>query len=337
MRRRITLFALGLCAGGLCGMTARADDAARLVKKAAAASTLDQPGTKPFHLKAELAPSLARDSGSVRTGEIEIWWESPTQWRRELHCPIFHQVMVVSQGKVWENDDGDYFPEWLRETAVAVIDPIPQLRDVLEQMKSGEVKHLFGMTHISWMIPSSNGEVQSWIGAAIAVADNSGLLMYGGGFGWGGEFKNYTNFHGRMVAESVGGAEVTAKIATLEDLKDTAGLFEPLPGGGDAQRIQTLLVDEPTLRKNLLPGKPAEWPAVKDGPLEGAVTADIVVDRSGVVREMGSSVVSVNNALADVAREQMMAMRFQPFLLNGVPVQVLGRVTLGFRTVRPVD
>ncbi len=337
MRRRIALVVLGLCVDGLCVLSARADDAAKLVKKAAAVSTLDQPGTKPFHLKAGIAPSFPRDSGSGRTGEIEIWWRSPTQWRREVRCPIFHQVEVVTDAHVWEKNEDDYFPEWLRETAVAVVDPIPQLKDVLEQMESGEVKHLFGMTHISWMIPSSNGEVQSWIGAAIAVADNSGLLMYGSGFGWSVGLKNFTNFHGRLVAQnvSVGTPEVTAKITTLEDLKDTAGLFEPLSGGGDTQRIQTLLVDEATLRKNLLPGKPAEWPPVKDGPLEGAATADIVVDRNGVVRELASSVVSVNNALSATARDQMMAMRFQPFLLNGAHVQVLGRITLGFKTVRP--
>jgi hypothetical protein len=42
------------------GFTAssRADDSEKLVKKAVERSTLNQPGTHPFHLKAVLAPLL---------------------------------------------------------------------------------------------------------------------------------------------------------------------------------------------------------------------------------------------------------------------------------------
>ncbi len=109
------------------GMSA-SDDAekdAKTVKKAVERSTLDQPGTKPFHLKAVLTPSFERDKDSGRTGEVEIWWTSPTQYRRELRSPEFHQISIVNNGKEWQKNEGDYFPEWLREVAVELIDPIP--------------------------------------------------------------------------------------------------------------------------------------------------------------------------------------------------------------------
>jgi len=73
-----------------------ADDSVKVVKKAAERSTLNQEGTKPFHLKAELAPS--RDRGSNRTGEVEIWWASPTQWKREVRSPEFHQIAILNGG-----------------------------------------------------------------------------------------------------------------------------------------------------------------------------------------------------------------------------------------------
>jgi hypothetical protein len=38
------------------------------VKQSVTRSTLDQPGTKPFHLKAAIAPSFERDKDSGRTG-----------------------------------------------------------------------------------------------------------------------------------------------------------------------------------------------------------------------------------------------------------------------------
>jgi hypothetical protein len=312
-----------------------AEDLAGRVKKAVAKSTLDQPGTKPFHLKAELAPSLSRDNGSGRTGIVEIWWKSPTEWRREVSCPIFHQVQVVSGGRIWQKNDGDYFPEWLQETAVELIDPLPKLQDALSQIDGADIKHLMGSTYIEWMIPSTNGQVQSWIGATVALADSTGLLFYDGAFGWGGLFAGYKNFHGRMVPYkvSVGSPEVTAKVVVLEELKEAAGLFDASASGGDAHLLQTVLMNEMDARQHLEPTGPIAWPAVKGGPPEGVATADIVVDREGRVRDVGP-VVSANNDLNDFTLQQLLSMRFKPFVRDGVPVQVLTRITLSFKTSR---
>jgi hypothetical protein len=84
MRKFLDCTFLAFC---LFGALVHAEDLAGRITKAAQKSTLDQPGTKPFHLKAVLAPSNARDNDSGRTGEIEVWWKSPTVWRRELRCP----------------------------------------------------------------------------------------------------------------------------------------------------------------------------------------------------------------------------------------------------------
>lgn len=333
MRKIVGLTLLIIC---LIGTSIHAEDVAGRIKKAVQKSTLDQPGTRPFHLKATLVPSYARDSDSGRTGEIEFWWKSPKMWRREVRCPNFHQIMIVSNGHKWQKNDGDYFPEWLRETAVELINPVPQLQDVLEQIKGAEVRDMMGSTYVSWMIPSTDGQVKSMMGATVAITDKTGLLFYGGGSGWDGLFHDYADFHGRQVPRTVavGSPEVTAKITILEDLQDTPGLFDTSAAGPDAQSIETVLLDELTLRKNLLPMKDPVWPPLKDGPLEGAVTTEIVVDRAGMVREMGSPV-SSNPAMNDAAREQIKQMRFQPFLQNGAPVQVVSRITVGFKTVRP--
>lgn len=333
MRKVIGLVVLAV---SVASITARADNVANRVKKAVEKGTLDQPGTKPFHLKAALTPSLERDNVSGRTGTVEIWWTSPTRWRREVACPTFHQIQVVDGDKVWERNDGDYFPEWLRNLAVELINPVPKLREALVQMDSGEVKDTLGTTYIQWMIPSSDGLVKSWIGATIALNDGTGLLFYGGAFGWDGLFHDYRNFHGRMVAQTVsaGSPEVTAKVTVLEDLKEAPDLFDVSAPGGDGPPLRTIFIDESAVRGNLLPTDPAKWPAVKDGPLEGAATAEIAIDREGKVREV-KSVVSVNNAVREAAMQQIPAMRFKPFLLNGVPVQVVSRITLSFKTTRP--
>jgi hypothetical protein len=101
------------------------DDPEKVVRKAVERCRLNQPGRKPFHLKAVLAPSLARDQGSNRTGEFEIWWVSPEQWKRDVRSPEFHQIAIVNGSQEWQKNEGEYFPEWLREASVALSNQFP--------------------------------------------------------------------------------------------------------------------------------------------------------------------------------------------------------------------
>jgi len=307
------------------------------VKKAVEHITLDQAGTKPFHLRAVLAPSFERDKDSDRTGEVEIWWESPTRWRREVRSPEFHQIEVVDGARDWQKNEGDFFPEWLREIAVELIRPVPPLNQVLEQVKKAEMRPLMGQVNISWTTPTGTAEVRNIQRSGVALRQSTGELLYAYGFGWGGGFKDYQSFHGRMVARTVswGSPEVTAKVTTLEDL--AAGLpdfFNAGAEGGDPQPLRTVLLDETSLRKNLQPEAPVAWPPLQDGSLEGNVTTDVVVDREGKVREIGS-IVSENSAINEPGRQRIRAMRFQPFLQNGVPVQAMSQITMPYKTVRP--
>jgi hypothetical protein len=316
---------------------AHAENLVKEVKKAVERSTLDQTGTRPFHLKASLAPSRDRDKDYGLTGEVEIWWASPTKWKREMRSAEFHCVEIVDGERDWQKSEGDYYPEWLRETTIALVKPVPPLDQVLEQVKTAEVRRLMGMTNIDWITATGTADVRNISTSNVALRDSTGLLLYASGFGWGGEFKDYADFHGRMIARTVnvGTPQVTARVTTLEDLGDpSAGLFDADAKNADVQPLRTLLIDEPTLRKNLLPMQPPSWPPLKDGPLEGNVTTEVVIDREGKVREI-KSVVSENSGVNEAGRRAFVAMRFRPFLLDGMPVQVMSQVTLPFKTLRP--
>jgi hypothetical protein len=314
----------------------RADDVGA-VKKAVERSTLNQPGTKPFHLKAALAPSRERDKDSGRSGEVEIWWASPTQWKHEVRSPEFHQIDIVNGSHEWQKSDGEYFPEWLREVAVALIEPVPLLDQVLDRVRGSDARKIAGMIHFSWTTMSTDGHVQKGMGGALAISDKTGLLLYGSDLAWSGLFHDYMDFHGRMVAQTVavGSPEVTAKVTTLEDLGVVpAGFFDAEASGGDAPPLRTLVIEETALRRNLLPTEPVAWPPLQDGPLDGAVTTRIVVDRAGKVREVGT-VVADNPGVNDIARKVIAGMQFKPYLQDGVAVQVVSRITMPFKTFRP--
>jgi hypothetical protein len=312
-----------------------ADDVSE-VQKAVERSTLNQPGTPPFHLKASFAPKTPDGGSSNRSGEVERWWASPTQYRREIRTPEFHQIDVISGGREWQKNEGDYFPESLRELSVALVEPVPNLPDVLKQVEEADVKKLFGTTHCSWMISSTNGEIQGTMGAGLSINDRTGLLQFGSGFGWSAELSDYKKFHGRMVARTIGSGSLplVAKITVLEDLDAVSpNFFDAGATGGDASPLRTLIVDEIALRKNLLPAPSPVWPALEDGPVEGALTTTIVVDRAGKVREVGT-IVSNNPGVNDTARQAIGAMQFTPYIEDSVPVQVLSRITMSFQSAR---
>jgi hypothetical protein len=308
---------------------AHAENPARAIKKAVERSTLDQPGTKPFHLRATLAPSLERDKGSGRNGSVEIWWQSPNLWRREVQSPEFHQIEIVDGDRDWQKNEGSYFPEWLRQTAIELIKPVPALDEVLERAKSGEVRNIrnpvnpsYSQLTVDWVTNTGTPEVHNVARSYVSLQESTGLLLYAGGLGWDGEFKDYVGFYDRMIARTVrvGSPQVTAKVTLLEDLGEVApGFFDATLPGSDSLPLRTALIDEPTLRKNLLPETSQPWPPLQDGPLLGNVTAVVVVDREGKVRDSGT-VISENSAINDAGRQRILAMRFTPFVRNGIPI-----------------
>lgn len=338
LKRLLVASALFLFLGTSDAVIARAEDPSAMVKKAVEKSTLDQQGTRPFHLKATCAPTNARDNDSHRTGEIEIWWQSPTKWRREVRSPEFHQIAIMDGAQQWQKNEGDYFPDWLREVTLAMIRPVPLSTDVLlQRVKTSEVRHLRGQTNINWGKTTTFGDAQSNGRGYLALMDNSGLIFYTGGPGWSGEYKDFADFHGRLIARTVasGYNGITAKIRTLEDQGPTpSDLFDANAPGGDAHPIETVVLDEDALRQNLLPGEPFSWPPVVNGPFEGGVGTEIVLDRSGKIRDM-TPPISDNPAMRDAAEQQFRAMQFQPVVRNGTPVQVVGHFSVPFKTTRP--
>ncbi len=334
-----TAMVFAVLTGMVMARLSAADDTDR-VRKAVEKSTLDQPGTKPFHLKAVIVPvRVDAPDANEKTGTVEIWWVSPTTWRREIKSPQFSQVEIVDGGKDWQKNDGNFFPEWLRESAVALVRPVPDMDKVLQQVKGAEVRQSYGVTHYSWGTIGSDGTVSKAIGAGIDVRLD-GLLQGGSGIGWSAYFSMppgshdpFYDFHGRQVGRRVEVADVAATVTVLEDLKHPPADLFAATGAGDAP-IETLVADELAERKSLEPIAAPVWPTLEQGPIEGAMLAEVVIDRTGKIRAV-TDMLSDNPGLNGVAEDYTRRMQFQPTLLNGQPVQVVTTITMGFKTTRP--
>jgi len=326
---------LGVFAFGCVGVSATAQDVVKELRRAVEKSTLDQAGTKPFHLKAAIEP-LRTGGDDAKRGTVEIWWESPQRWRRELHSKEFSQVEIVNGGKDWQKNDGDFFPEWLREAAVAVVKPVPDLDHVLAKVKTAEVKQLSGETHISWVDLGSDGTVSKGIGSGLTLRGD-GSLAGGSDVGWSCYVErtadgDFIEFHGRKVPRQIEAGGLV-KVTLLEELKEVPPGFFDATDAGDPP-IRTLVVDELDERRNLIPSAVPVWPPLAQGPLTGATLSKVVIDRTGTVRDVGTPV-SDNPGLNGASVDWIRAMRFKPMVLSGQPVQVVTTITLPFKTARP--
>lgn len=310
---------------------AHAEDELARVRKAVERSTLDQKGTYPFHLSATLAPSFDRDKDSGRTGTIEIWWKAPGEMRREIRTPQFHQVQVVSGGRTWEINEGDYIPEWAREMAEALLHPVSPDALALHGIKPDIMKSMAGATYLNWekSLPVDQQPAKE----DISIWENSGLLFYGGGLGWDFQLKDFSDFHGRLIAHTVtcGSPEVKAKV-TLEDLSSMPADFDTPTGGAP---LRTIVIDNAPYAPDLASGSPTPaWPAVTNTPLNGVVWTELVLDATGHVRD-SMNPISDNPAINEAAKAYFQSLVFKPVIRDGAPVQIVRRIAIPFTLKRP--
>ena len=210
---------------------------------------------------------------------------------------------------------------------------------LLDRLKAGEVLHIpnAGQTNVNWEQIESPSDAKVNGRGVIAFFDRTGALFYTNGPGWSGLYKDFADFHGRQIALKVssGYIEVTATIDRLDDLSGVpAGFFDATGPGGDPHPIHTVILTESELRAHLLEQQEPEWPPVTDGPLEGVVRTEVVLDRNGQVQYMHEPI-SDNPALKDAAAKAFRSMRFQPVLQDGAPVQAVARISMHFKTTRP--
>jgi hypothetical protein len=118
------ILALVFC-GSVSGQTRHTRTSlADAISRALAIDSLTGAGSRPFHIR--VIVSEVENPQSPYQGSIEEWWSSPRKWRREVTAKGgMRQTIVVAEGRKSEQDEGDYFPLWLRSFVTALFDPVP--------------------------------------------------------------------------------------------------------------------------------------------------------------------------------------------------------------------
>ncbi len=303
------------------------DDFGELLRKAAQKSSLTAPGSRTFHLKLEAAET--RQNDPQYKAEIEVWWAAPDKWRREVRSPAFSQTAVQDGQHYYESNSSDYLPWWLHELIQESVDPIP-----VAELKDEDVD-FSGRGCAKWETEYSkeNDKIEVH-NSACFNADGTAKNLFTRTVSV--EFSDYQSFGDKRIARSLtvwpgSPADVKGVVTRLEKLEHNDSLFG-IPSDTDINsRLRFLSVPESALEADTLSTPPPSWPAVHNFPATGAITANVKLDRSGNVREIGT-IVSRNFVLTDAARAHVKTLKFKPYLRDGSPVQVNTNITLRFET-----
>jgi hypothetical protein len=308
--------------------------------KALAKSSLTGEGAKPFHIR--VVVSEPENPDSPYQGTIEEWWASPNQWRREVITKDgMRQTIVVVDGKKTEQDEGSYFPLWLRRFVTAVMNPVP---DFAAWTASGIAIEQITLPNgdKSDACARAKSEIGSGDRATDAFSnvcfDGEGKLKFVGSPRYSMEFQDYRGFGKKAIARKLvedpePGTTLVGEVVQLEDeakAGDPQKLFTPLTTNDN--KFFSVAVGSEQMEQ-LTAGNPSiQWPSVRSGNIKGKLAMYISVDTDGNVREAWP-LNSDNAGLEEPAIDQVLHWKLRPATdQSGQRVQVDGGLGFAFDT-----
>ncbi|HYO84636.1 MAG TPA: M56 family metallopeptidase [Bryobacteraceae bacterium] len=145
-------------------------------------------------------------------------------------------------------------------------------------------------------------------------------------------FKLWTQDKVTLVAGSAQNVSVMLDVGMLREVMDINGARSAAPAppvtSAGPQRIRVGgNVQAAKLVKSVRPNYPAH---LKEAGVQGSVLMDAVIGRDGTVRDLKVVNTQVHPDLAGVALETTRLWQYEPTYLNGVPVEILTKITMNF-------
>jgi hypothetical protein len=330
------ILSLGLCTCALGQIKPTRVALKDALSKALAIDSLTGAGSRPFHIR--VIVSEAENLQSPYQGSIEEWWSSPTKWRREVTAKGgIRQTIVVADGRKSEQDEGDYFPLWLRSFVTALFDPVPNVSAwtasglTIEETQLPNVYKSDTCERTRSKIGTGNRATDAF---STICFDGKGRLSSVVSPRYSMSFNRYQKFGEKQIPFAMGdvpesGTVIGGDLIQLEDLSNAISddLFTPLPSNDS--RFDSIELSAAKLEELTSGNPPIIWPAVRSGNLRGNLAMYVSIDAQGHVREAWP-LNSDNAGLDDAARDQVKKWTIIPVKDSaGNPVQVDG--ALGFR------
>jgi hypothetical protein len=230
-----------------------------LLRELVKRSTLEEAGGPPFYLRAKVLKE--QDPNWEYNAEAEIYWASPTRWRRTIHSKAFSQVVIVNGDQRFEQNTGEYFPPEVERQIQSLVDPIPASVIQTFEKLSMEIQPPDGKPGQCFADQSFNDDQGERARIAVALISQTGLLSYIWFPGRNvGVFTDYRSFHHKMIAWATKDNPVNAQIEQLREMAHPdESLFAIDHATAPAERIQTLLVNGAEYKKQVSKSPELNW------------------------------------------------------------------------------
>jgi hypothetical protein len=158
------------------------------------------------------------------------------------------------------------------------------------------------------------------------------------------QLSKYHEFDKKQIATqitvtAVQRSDATATVTTLEPLEkwhasgdDPAAsqLFDVPKDTGLASRARFVAVlDSALVAADTPPRAPMTWPSTYTFPVDGIIAMTAHIDRAGNIREIPFTI-SKNQKIDQAAAEQVKAWKFNPYVVDGAPVEVVTTLLVPF-------
>ncbi len=304
---------------------------ADVARQAAANSTLVTADSPSFQLRAVVSEAASVQSShpdSRYSAEIEEYWVSPKKWRRTVRSAAFSQTVIVNGDQYFEENNGDYSPQWLRELVTALFEPLPMVEALMQTKR--EIAAPSGDAHsiscVRFKTEVGTAPNQSSVFTTYCFSGNPMVVDSVVTPGYSVVFKDHRPFGKKQVARWVTaapepGLNLQATITELSPiLKPDESLFAVAKVTPVADRVSVVYLTDEKAKNLTVEAPPIRWPTVRSGKTSGVLTLYMGVDRKGQVREVWP-LNSDNPALNDAARTQVKMWKFNAADLRGVPAQ----------------
>jgi hypothetical protein len=300
-------------------------DGSVAIDRALKSSSLTEDG-KPFHALMEIGTT------GPYTGQIEVWWLSPTKYHLVITSPKFSQTKTVNGDQFQEKDEGSYYPRWLEDFVLALMNPLPMAKN----FRGGAIMvgpQITGSCLRRDDRPGGITDQTTW--GQVCFSGSEPKLSYILTFNDSMEFKDWKGFGKKQIARTyqtdvLDYQPVIGRLTKLDELKKPDdSMFAVAAATPADQQIATSFVSTPKEESLIETAPEIHWPTVREGKTEGYMIVYARTDRTGQVRETAKHN-SDQPGLESFGMEQALRYKFKPLIVDGVPRQMEMPLVLHF-------
>ncbi len=282
---------------------------------------------KPWHLKADYQ-TFDADGKPKDKGVFEEWWAGPEKYKVSYTSNSFTQTLYWNDGKGWITGDPGWPPTPQEMVRQYLVHPLPDAAEVAKQkyfavdQKAGQLPLKCLKQGIAPQFVGDEAPHESagpWTPSICLMPESPIMRVENPDMTLFVLFNDILRLDGRYVAgqvavEDAKASIVNANVTELQELSKiddvmfappTSALPAPVEGG----------------EKGLIAGHKISGPDPEFSPskrVEGTVILEMVITKTGEVSDL--RVISGPKGMRQTALDTVRKWKFQPYLLNGQPV-----------------